>query len=154
MVIRFASEKRFLDPKQKIVVLLYVYRSLFIEGYLRLKKLLQKIEFFRYNVIIFKNKKFLISSKSQVSFLRYYIFCIFFNHSIIFESYNVMFSFITSGRKHFWIYQLNHKAITQAIESNIFSKNLGCFGGLGSKSRPFLIYQPNAITEKPIMIWF
>ena len=42
----------------------------------------------------------------------------------------------------------------QVIERNTFRKNLVCFGRLGSKLRPFLIYQPNAITEKPIMILF
>ena len=44
--------------------------------------------------------------------------------------------------------------LVQLLESNTFIKNIGCFGGVGSKSEPFLIYQPNAITEKQIMIWF
>ena len=41
--------------------------------------------------------------------------------------------------------------LVQLIERNTFIKHLACFGGLGSKSGPLLIYQPNAITEKQIM---
>ena len=38
-IIRFASDERFLEPKQKKVISLYAYRCLFIEGYLRLKRI-------------------------------------------------------------------------------------------------------------------
>ena len=31
---------------------------------------------------------------------------------------------------------------------NIFREHLACFGGPGSKYRPFLIYQSNAINQK------
>ena len=56
------------------------------------------------------------------------------------------------------MYQMNQNHLdmkpVQVSESNTFIKNLGCFGGLSSKLGPVLIYQPDTITEKQIMIWF
>ena len=46
-IIRFASEERFLEPKQKKVIALYAYRYLFIKGYLRLKKITSENEVFQ-----------------------------------------------------------------------------------------------------------
>ena len=42
------------------------------------------------------------------------------------------------------------------VVGNIFRKNVSLIGGLGPKSRHFLIYQPIAINLEPIMmtLWF
>lgn len=63
------------------------------------------MQFFRYNLIII----FWFHRKVKFHSWNITFFCIFFNDSIIFESSNVMLSFSTYARKHFWIYQLNHK---------------------------------------------
>lgn len=36
--------------------------------------------------------------------------------------------------------------------ANIFWKYSAWFGGLGLKSRPFSVYQPDAINEKPVVM--
>ena len=42
------------------------------------------------------------------------------------------------------------------VKSNIFRKDSTWFGELGPKSKPYLIYQSTAISQKPFMmsLWF
>ena len=46
------------------------------------------------------------------------------------------------------------KLVTDIVMDNVFRKYFASFGGLGSKSGPFLVYQPTTINQKPFMICF
>ena len=46
------------------------------------------------------------------------------------------------------------KLVTDIVMDNVFRKYSASFGGLGSKSGPFLVYQPTTINQKPFMICF
>ena len=103
------------------------------------------------HIVFLQNQDFFISSKNLVLFLRYSIFSIS-NHSSNFESRGVMVSINTWGRVHFWtifwiVYHLVMKLSQQKnkVVASIFRKNFSWFGGLSSKSRPILIYQPLAM---------
>ena len=47
---------------------------------------------------------------------------------------------------------MKHGQLNNIVMGNIFWKHFSLFGGLGPKSRPFLIYQPIAINQKPLMM--
>ena len=62
-----------------------------------------------------------------------------------------MMSISTRGRVHFWTYRLDRKLFdhetwptNNTIMDNIFRINFACFGRLGPKSKPYLIYQTTA----------
>ena len=53
-------------------------------------------------------------------------------------------------KKILYFLSRNRLNIIDIVMENIFRKNFILHGGLGLKSRPFLIYQPTAINQKPI----
>lgn len=106
------------------------------------------------NIILETQFKNLFLWKSYVPFLRYSI-CYILNHSIYIKNCDVMISTGFLGWVHFWIADHLVVKIGQLIDiiiSNVLSKIFAWFCGLGSKSRPFLDYQPVAICQKRIMM--
>ena len=60
------------------------------------------------------------------------------------------FSVFLFHEKILYFLSRNGLNIIDIVMENIFRKNFILHGGLGLKSRPFLIYQPTAINQKPI----
>ena len=85
-------------------------------------------------------KNLFVLWKSHVPFLQLFILLkSISNHSINFENCDTLMHTGTQVRVYFYVHLVQ---LINIVISIIFWKNFAQFGGVGPKSRPFLIHQP------------